>query len=150
MNDTNLKISEKIIELERDLLGKVSLASKKGMEIYSTGVEHDDFSKLKEGTLLLLISKHAIYVSNYCGKYNNTFFIQSIIKDRSIDNDLLNETVNDLVDMNKKELIHFLDNSLEHALDIISIPLGLSEDSQKIALDYCQSLRDFKSFIDEN
>ncbi len=150
MNDTNLKISGKIIELERELLGKISSVHQHGLKIANEGVKLDDTSKRSEGLMIITLSSHSYHVSNFCGKYNNSFFIQSIIKDRSIDNDLLSDSINELVNMNKRELIYHIDSVIDTGLEMVGIPMVLSEESQEIILDYCDSLRDFKSLIDEN
>jgi len=147
MADANLEISNKIIIKERELLGKLSSVHQHGLKIANAGVKLDDTSKRSEGLMIITLSSQSYHVSNFCGKYNNSFFIQSIIKDRSIDNDLLSDAINELVNMNKRELIYHIDEVIEIGLEMISMPSVLSEDSREIILDYCDSLRDFKFLV---
>ena len=147
MSDANLEISSKIIAKESELFDKLHSVHQLGMKISKAGVKLDDTSKRSEGMMILLLSSQSSRVANLCGKYNNAFFIQSIIKDRSIDNDLLSDAINELVNMNKRDLIYHIDSNIETGLEMISMTSVLSEDSREIILDYCQALRDFKFLV---
>ena len=147
MTDANLEISKKIIKRENELLGKLASVHQHGMKIADAGVKLDDTSKRSEGMMILLLTSQSYRVSNLCGKYNNAFFIQSIIKDRSIDNDLLSNAINELVNMNKRDLIFSIDEIIETGLEMTSMHSVVSQDSREIILEYCQALRDFKFLV---
>jgi hypothetical protein len=147
MSDANLEISSKIITKERELFDKLHSVHELGMKISNAGVKLDDTSKRSEGMMILLLTSQSYRVSNLCGKYNNAFFIQSIIKDRSIDNDLLSDAINELVNMNKRDLIFNIDEIIETGLEMTSMHSVLSQDSREIILEYCQALRDFKFLV---
>ncbi|SVB41418.1 uncharacterized protein METZ01_LOCUS194272, partial [marine metagenome] len=136
MTNTNLEIAGKLVESEGNLIEKISSVYQHGMKISDEGIKLNDTAKRNEGLMILSISSTSYYLSHSSGKYINTFFIQSIMKDRSIDNDSLSDTINELVNTSKKDLIHYIDNDIDMAMETMLNPLLIGEDSRKIILDY--------------
>jgi len=146
---TNLEIADKLVICERSLLGKISSVSQHGKKILNEGIELNDMAKRNEGTFMISVSSTSFYLSNFCGKYITAFFIQSIMKDRYIDNDLLSNSINELTYMNKEELNHYINSNLDLIEEFIVSPI-FSEDALKLILDYGDELKNLKLLVNES
>jgi len=144
---TNLEITNNLILSERSLGEKLSNVNRCGMIIWKDGIDTNDMNKIKQGFILSSIPRNEYNLFRLSGRYINVFFLQSMMKDKSIYNDLISETIVELLKMDISELVLCIDESLENIDSINNNSLLSDKNAKMLIVDYGNELEKFKSLI---
>ncbi len=144
---TNLEITNNLISCERSLGDKLSNVNRCGMTIWKEGIDNNDMDKIKQGFILSAIPRNEYNLFRLSGRFINVFFLQSIMKDRSINNDLISETIDELINMDINDLIYSIDGSLENIDSIIKNILLVDKNAEMLITEYKNELKKYKSLI---
>ena len=144
---TNLQITNNLISCERSLGDKLSDVNRCGMIIWKEGIDNNDMDKIKQGFIISSISRNEYNLFRLSGRYINIFFLQSIMKDKSIYNDIISETIVELLKMDISGLVLSIDESLENIDSIIKNPFLVDGNAEILITDYGSELKNFKSLI---
>ena len=144
---TNLEITNNLISCERSLGDKLSDVNRCGMIIWKEGIDNNDMDKIKQGFIISSISRNEYNLFRLSGRYINIFFLQSIMKDKPIYNDIISETIVELLKMDISGLVLSIDESLENIDSIIKNPFLVDGNAEILIPDYGSELKNFKSLI---
>ena len=117
--------------------------------IFKEGFFTNDNKKLKEALFIYTGTSTEYYLFRASGSFISNLFIQSIIKNQPINNDLLSDTIYNRLKTDKDELISHLESTLKKIDSVVNDLLTDSE-SLRLIVDYGLELKNFRKLVNES
>ena len=145
----NLGITHELVKCEHAFCLKLEKVTTRELLLFKEGFFTNDNKKLKEALFIYTVTSTEYYLFRASGSFISHLFIQSIIKNQSINNDLLSDTIYNRLKTDKDELISHLESTLKKIDSVVNDLLTDSE-SLRLIVDYGLELKNFRKLVNES